>query len=116
MTGTKTVDLLCALAQETRLEVFRLLVRAGPGGLRPNEIVTAVGVAPATLSFHLKELRTAGLVTSERDGRAIVYRASFDTMSALVSYLMENCCQGVATGAPRNESFNECATICPTRT
>ncbi len=86
------VRALAALAQGTRLEVFRLLVEAGHGGRAAGEIAEAVGVAPATLSFHLKELANAGLADSRQDGRHVIYGANFQTMSALLSYLTENCC------------------------
>jgi ArsR family transcriptional regulator len=85
---------LAALAHETRLDVFRALVVAGPGGLQPGEIAPALDVPPATLSFHLKELKNAALVTAERQGRSVVYRAAFDTMQGLLGYLTRNCCQG----------------------
>lgn len=88
------VDALAALAQPTRLEVFRVLVRTGPAGLRPGEIATQLGLAPATLSFHLAALRRAGLVVAERAGRERIYRAEFEAMHALVDYLTENCCGG----------------------
>ena len=85
---------LAALAQPVRLQVFRALVVAGSGGLTPGTMAEALGVAQNTLSFHLKELTHAGLVTQERASRHIIYRAVFDHMNALVSYLTENCCQG----------------------
>lgn len=90
---------LAALAQETRLDVFRRLVRAGPVGLPAGRLATDVGTAPATLSFHLKELRNAGLVTSEREGRSIRYAPDFSVIQALVAYLGENCCRDSACGA-----------------
>ena len=96
---TKTaVRALAALAQGTRLEVFRLLVEAGHGGRAAGEIAQATGVAPATLSFHLKELANAGLADARQDGRHVIYCANFQTMAALLSYLTENCC---ARDAPR---------------
>ncbi len=87
---------LAALAQDHRLRVFRALVVAGPQGLTPGVIADGAGIAPATLSFHLKELTNARLVTQQRQGRHLVYRASFDTMNALLSYLTDNCCRGDA--------------------
>lgn len=87
---------LAALAQVHRLKVFRLLVVAGPGGLTPGALAEALEVPSATLSFHLKELSHAGLVTQERIGRNVVYRAAFDHMNELLAYLTENCCQGEA--------------------
>lgn len=85
---------LAALAHETRLDVFRLLVQAGPEGLYPGEVAEALDVPPATLSFHLKELRGAGLVHAEREGRQIRYAPDFRSTTALVGYLGENCCGG----------------------
>ena len=87
---------LAALAHAHRLQVFRALVVAGPRGMTPGVMADGSGIAPATLSFHLKELMNAGLVTQERQGRNLVYRASFDHMNALLGYLTENCCQGEA--------------------
>ncbi len=84
---------LSALAHETRLDVFRSLVRAGGEGRAPGALAEDRGVPPATLSFHLKELKGAGLVTSERHGRSLVYRADFDAMRELLGYLTENCCE-----------------------
>ena len=85
---------LAALAQETRLDVFRLLVQAGPDGATPGEIAETLDVTPATLSFHLKELRNAGLVEVEREGRTLWYRPDFARMRAVLGYLTDNCCQG----------------------
>jgi DNA-binding transcriptional ArsR family regulator len=84
---------LAALAHETRLDVFRALVRAGGQGRTPGVLAEALGVPSATLSFHLKELKGARLVSGERQGRSVVYRADFDAMRALLAYLTENCCQ-----------------------
>lgn len=84
---------LAALAQETRLDVFRRLVRAGPAGIAAGALADELGVAPATLSFHLKELRNARLVTSEREGRTIRYAPDFAAIGAVVAYLGEHCCQ-----------------------
>jgi DNA-binding transcriptional ArsR family regulator len=83
---------LGALAQETRLAVYRLLVQHGPSGMAAGEIATALGIAPATLSFHLKELSHAGLVLARQEGRFIYYSADFAAMNALVEFLTENCC------------------------
>ena len=87
---------LGALAQETRLGVFRVLVEAGPTGLSVGEIAASVKSSPATLSFHLKELAYSGLVSSEARGRNLIYRANFGQMTALLGYLTEHCCQGQA--------------------
>ncbi|MDG2332951.1 MAG: metalloregulator ArsR/SmtB family transcription factor [Myxococcota bacterium] len=89
------VSALAALAQETRLDVFRLLVRSGDEGLQAGRIAQVLNLAPATLSFHLKELRSAGLVLCQRDGRSRIYRPDFQAMGRLVSFLTESCCQGV---------------------
>jgi DNA-binding transcriptional ArsR family regulator len=91
---------LAALAQEVRLRVFRALVVAGEDGLVPGVLVDQLDVAPNTLSFHLKELVQSGLISQERQGRNLVYRASFATMNELLSYLTENCCQGAACLSP----------------
>lgn len=85
---------LAALAHPLRLKVFRALVVVGPNGLTPGAIQDALGVPGATLSFHLKELAHAGLVTTERASRNIVYRAAYEQMNALLGYLTENCCEG----------------------
>ncbi len=92
---TKNVlDALSALAQETRLEIFRTLVRHAPSGQKPGELSEALSLAPATLSFHLKELSHAGLVDVEQQGRCLIYTANLAAMTGLVGYLTENCCGG----------------------
>ena len=93
------VTALSALAQETRLTIFRALVRAhspreGEGGLAAGEIAEALGVAPATLSFHLKELTHAGLIVQRREGRSLIYKADLSAMLGLTAYLLDDCCQG----------------------
>jgi ArsR family transcriptional regulator, arsenate/arsenite/antimonite-responsive transcriptional repressor len=85
---------LTGLAQETRLAIFRLLVEQGPEGLAAGALAERLGLANATLSFHLKELSHAGLVTARQAGRFIYYAANFSTMADLVAYLTENCCRG----------------------
>jgi len=85
---------LAALAQPVRLRVFRALVVAGPAGLTPGALTEQLDVAATSLSFHLKELMHAGLVSQERDGRHLIYRAAFDHMTDLLGYLTEHCCQG----------------------
>lgn len=85
---------LAALAQDSRLEVFRLLVQAGPGGLPAGEIAERVGLPPSTLSFHVKTLAHAGLIESRHEGRFIHYSADFAAMNGLVAFLGENCCGG----------------------
>jgi DNA-binding transcriptional ArsR family regulator len=88
------VQSLAALAQPIRLQVFRALVVRGASGLTPGAMAEGLGIPPNTLSFHLKELSYAGLVTQERASHNIIYRAAFDRMNALLGYLTENCCQG----------------------
>jgi DNA-binding transcriptional ArsR family regulator len=100
MKKTEAVVALTALAQESRLDAFRLLVRAGPGGLPAGHVAEALDVSPNTLTFHLDRLREAGLVTVRRDGRSMIYSARYETMNALLGYLTENCCQGVEHGGP----------------
>jgi ArsR family transcriptional regulator, arsenate/arsenite/antimonite-responsive transcriptional repressor len=98
---------LSALAQPLRLQVFRALVVAGPSGLTPGALVEALGVPATSLSFHLKELTTSGLVTQERQSRHLIYRAAFERMNELIGYLTENCCQGEAC-LPAAEGACQC--------
>lgn len=88
------VTALAALAQESRLAIFRLLVQIGQGGLSAGKISEALNIAPSLLSFHLKELLYAGMLESRQDGRYIIYTANYARMGQLLSYLSENCCQG----------------------
>src|SRR5258708_23936517 len=88
---------LAALAQDARLAIFRLLVQKGPGGLCVGDIGAKFDMAPATLSFHLKELAHAGLLVARQEGRFIYYAPDFEEMNALVSYLTENCCAGAGS-------------------
>lgn len=104
MEKSEAIGALAALAQETRLDVFRLLVEAGPPGLPAGRIGERLGVGSATLSFHLKELRTAGMVNCRRAGRSLIYAADFGAMNALVGYLTENCCQGTVAVAVAAEA------------
>lgn len=94
MNEAHVIRALAALAQEIRLRVFRALVVAGQEGLTPGALSEQLGIAPNTLSFHLKELAHADLVSQERQGRNLVYRASYQTMNSLLAYMTENCCQG----------------------
>jgi len=96
MQENDVVRSLAALAQEVRLRAFRALVVAGPDGLTPTALCEQLGVAPNTLSFHLKELTHAQLVTQERQGRHLIYRAAFERMNGLLDYLTLNCCEGQA--------------------
>ena len=103
MQETDVIRSLAALAQDVRLRAFRALVVAGPDGLTPTALCEQLGVAPNALSFHLKELTHAQLVTQERQGRHLIYRAAFDRMNDLLGYLTLNCCQGqpcAATDTP----------------
>jgi ArsR family transcriptional regulator, arsenate/arsenite/antimonite-responsive transcriptional repressor len=90
------VSRLAALAQETRLAIFRMLVQKGPGGVCAGDIQARLKLAPATLSFHLKELTAAGLLKPRPDGRFVYYAPDFGAMNALVDYLTENCCSGAS--------------------
>ena len=92
MDTATVVSSLAALAQETRLTIFRLLVEAGPTGMSVGEIGAPLEVAPATLSFHLKELTHAGLITARQDGRFIFYSANYDRMNGLIGFLTDKCC------------------------
>jgi DNA-binding transcriptional ArsR family regulator len=100
MEKVQAVAALAALAQDSRLDVFRLLVQAGPDGLSAGQVASALGLAPNTLTFHFDRLRHAGLVTVRRAGRSMIYEARFDSMRALLAYLTENCCQGTECRAP----------------
>ena len=98
MEEKEVVRSLAALAQPVRLQVFRALVVRGATGLTPGTMSEALNIPANTLSFHLKELTHAGLVTQERSSRNIIYRAAFERMNALLAYLTENCCEGAACG------------------
>ncbi len=95
MEKTDVVAALAALAQDNRLDVFRLLVQAGPEGMPAGSVADALELAPNTLTFHFDRLRTAGLVTARREGRSIIYAARYQTMDALIAFLTENCCSRV---------------------
>ena len=94
METTQALTALAGLAQDTRLNIFRLLVEAGPEGLAAGEIVERLRLANATASFHLKELTHAGLVAQRQAGRFVFYSANYTTMNGLIAYLTENCCRG----------------------
>jgi ArsR family transcriptional regulator len=100
MEKENVVAALAALAQDNRLDVFRLLVRAGPDGLSAGQMASALNLAPNTLTFHFDRLRHAGLVTVRRAGRSMIYAARYDSMRALIAYLSENCCEGTESCAP----------------
>lgn len=95
------VTALAALAQDSRLAIFRTLIQAGPAGLAAGKISEFTGIAPSSLSFHLKELAHAGMVDSRQAGRFVIYTANFSTMNALLGFLTENCCGG-----------NPCSPVC----
>ncbi len=94
MNETDVVRALGALAQETRLRIFRMLVVAGPKGVLPGHMAEALYTSPTAISFHLKELVHAGLASSERDGRHLIYRAQFAQMNTLLAFLTAHCCEG----------------------
>jgi DNA-binding transcriptional ArsR family regulator len=96
MEPTQVVRALAAIAHESRLAVFRLLVSIGPDGLAAGTVAEMLGIAPSALSFHLKDLTQAGLLTQRPDGRRLIYSANFGAMQALIGYLTANCCQGEA--------------------
>jgi ArsR family transcriptional regulator, arsenate/arsenite/antimonite-responsive transcriptional repressor len=94
MEKQNAVTALAALAQDNRLDIFRLLVQAGPEGMQAGAVATALGLAPNTLTFHFDRLRAASLVTVRRDGRSMIYAAQYEQMNALLAFLTENCCAG----------------------
>lgn len=94
MTEQEVVRALAALAQQSRLQIFRSLVVAGDGGMTPTALAESLNLAGTSLSFHLKELTFAGLITQERQGRNLIYRAMFSTMNEVLAYLTLNCCEG----------------------
>jgi ArsR family transcriptional regulator, arsenate/arsenite/antimonite-responsive transcriptional repressor len=96
MDKLEAVTALAALAQETRLDIFRLLVQAGPDGATPSQIAERLTLPGATLSFHLNQLRHAGLITVRRESRSLIYAADYAAMNTLLAYLTENCCRGDA--------------------
>jgi DNA-binding transcriptional ArsR family regulator len=96
MKKTDAVAALAALAQDNRLDVFRLLVEVGPEGMPAGAVATALDLAPNTLTFHFDRLRVAGLVTARREGRSIIYAAKYEQMNALIAFLTENCCGGAS--------------------
>ncbi|MDK9724363.1 MAG: metalloregulator ArsR/SmtB family transcription factor [Sterolibacteriaceae bacterium MAG5] len=101
METAQAVEKLAALAQETRLRIFRLLVEAGPDGMNAGAIAEAVGVPAATLSFHVAQLVRAGLVSARQESRFIFYSASYASMDDLIAYLTDNCCQGGGQCLPK---------------
>lgn len=100
MEAEAIIRALGALAQEHRLSAYRLLVQAGPDGIPAGALAEAVGAPASSMSFHLAQLANAGLVTSRRESRSIIYSANYDAMNALMGYLSENCCGGVHCAEP----------------
>lgn len=100
METTQAIQALSALAQESRLAIFRRLVQAGPAGLAAGAIGEKLELPPATLSFHLAGLTRAGLARSRQEGRFVIYSANYQAMNTLVSFLTENCCQGASCETP----------------
>jgi DNA-binding transcriptional ArsR family regulator len=94
METSDAVAALAALAQDNRLDVFRLLVQAGPDGMAAGQVAEKLDLAPNTLTFHFDRLRGAGLVTVRREGRSMIYAERYDAMNGLIAFLTENCCQG----------------------
>jgi len=107
MQEAQVIRSLSALAHDARLRVFRALIVAGPEGLTPSALAEQLGIAPNALSFHLKELSHAELVSQERQGRNVIYRAAFHAMNDLLTYLVENCCQGTAC-TPNTATLCKC--------
>jgi DNA-binding transcriptional ArsR family regulator len=99
MDSDSAIRALSALAQEHRLEAFRLLVQAGENGLAAGALAEKLGIPPSSMSFHLAQLANAGLVAQRRNGRSILYRADYAAMDGLLGYLTENCCGGEPCGA-----------------
>ena len=117
METKSAVAALAALAQETRLSIFRLLMEAGPEGVAAGALGDKLGVPPATLSFHLKELSHTGLVTARQEGRFIYYAANFEHMAALMSFLTQNCCKGMPQECLSvvETALGRCCTPSPTK-
>jgi DNA-binding transcriptional ArsR family regulator len=101
MEKSDAVAALSALAQDNRLDVFRLLVQAGPEGMAAGHVAEELGLVSNTLTFHFDRLRIAGLITVRRDGRSMIYTARYETMNALLGFLTANCCQGAPTSRTR---------------
>lgn len=105
-----TLIMFDALSQETRLQAFRLLVKAGPGGLSAGAISEKLGTPHNTMSFHLHHLSHAGLITSNRDGRSIIYSANFPAVRALIAFMVKDCCSADAANI-RNDKQRGCSVI-----
>ncbi|OAF07776.1 transcriptional regulator [Bradyrhizobium centrolobii] len=111
MEKTDAVAALGALAQHNRLDVFRLLVQAGPQGMPAGAVADALELAPNTLTFHFDRLRMAGLVAARRDGRSIIYAARYELMNALIAFLTENCCRGACAPAAARKPARKSAKV-----
>jgi ArsR family transcriptional regulator, arsenate/arsenite/antimonite-responsive transcriptional repressor len=111
MEESTAITALAALAQSMRLRIFRALIGAGPDGMTPGALGVLLDVPASTLSFHLKELMHANLVSQERDGRRLIYRASMTQMNALLDYLTAHCCEGAATACTTNP-VPDCSAPC----
>ena len=109
MTEQVAVRALSALAQTARLRIYRAVVGVGPAGVTPGTLAATLGIPPSTLSFHVKELLHAGLVTQERDGRRLIYRPSIETMNSLLAYLSAHCCQAVTCEGFEPQSTVSCS-------
>ena len=116
MDQKRAIAALGALAQETRLELFRLLVTCGPQGMPAGVIAERLGVLPSSLSFHLQQLTHAGLITQRRSSRHLIYSAEYGTMNALLAYLTENCCGRDAVHAPVCDPAAGCTSATPKTT
>lgn len=108
MQESEALSALSALAQQTRLQLFRRLVSAGEAGLTPGDLIEQFSLAPATLSFHLKELRQAGLIGQQQQGRSLIYSANYSAMNQLIDYLTENCCEGNACELSSQNTCSAC--------
>lgn len=111
---SEAVSILGALAQESRLDIFRYLIRSGPAGVAAGRIGEDLDVHSATLSFHLNALRHAGLVSARRESRSIIYTANFERMGELLAYLTENCCKGEPRRRPAARPARRAAEESPT--
>jgi ArsR family transcriptional regulator len=110
MEKNDAITALVALAHESRLDIFRLLMQAGPEGLPAGKISERLGLPSTTLSFHLNQLKHADLVTFRRDGRSLIYSAAYPVMNALLAYMTENCCKGEAAACCVTEADTTCQT------